>query len=35
MRTKDKIEKYLDRLIKKHNGSLVESELSRYYSIRG
>ena len=35
MRPKDKIEKYLDRLIKKHNGLLVESELSRYYSIRG
>lgn len=35
MRPKDKIEKYLDRLIKKHNGYLQESELSRYYSIRG
>ena len=35
MRQKDKIEKYLDRLIKKHNGALQESELSRYYSIRG
>ena len=35
MRQKDKIEKYLDRLIKKHNGVLQESELSRYYSIRG
>lgn len=35
MRPKDKIEKYLDRLIKKHDGLLVESERSRYYSIRG
>ena len=35
MRTKDKIEKYLDRFLKKHNGTLVESELSRYYSFRG
>lgn len=35
MRPKDKIEKYLDRLIKKHNGALQESELSRYYSVRG
>jgi len=35
MRQKDKIEKYLDRLIKKHNGCLQESELSRYYSVRG
>lgn len=35
MRKKDKIEKYLDRLIKKHKGILQESELSRYYSIRG
>lgn len=35
MRRKDKIEKYLDRLIKKHNGVLQESELSRYYSVRG
>ena len=35
MRQKDKIEKYLDRLIKKYNGSLQESGLSRYYSIRG
>ena len=35
MRQKDKIEKYLDRLIKKHNGVLQESELSRYYSVRG
>ena len=35
MRSKDKIEKYLDRLIKKHNGLLVESEHSRYYSIKG
>ena len=35
MRSKNKIEKYLDRLIKKHNGILVESEKSRYYSIRG
>lgn len=35
MRPKDKIEKYLDRLIKKHNGLLVESEYSRYYSIKG
>ena len=35
MRQKDKIEKYLDRLIKKYNGTLQESELSRYYSIRG
>lgn len=35
MRQKDKIEKYLDRLIKKHNGTLQESELSRYYSVRG
>lgn len=35
MRPKDKIEKYLDRLIKKHNGLLVESESSRYYSVKG
>ena len=35
MRQKNKIEKYLDRLIKKHNGVLAESEKSRYYSIRG
>lgn len=35
MRPKDKIEKYLDRLIKKHNGLLVESEHSRYYSVKG
>lgn len=35
MRQKDKIEKYLDKLIKKHNGILEESERSRYYSIRG
>jgi hypothetical protein len=35
MRNKDKIEKYLDRLIKIHNGILIESEKSRYYSIRG
>lgn len=35
MRSKDKIEKYLDRLIKKHNGKLIESEKSRYYSVRG
>lgn len=35
MRPKDKIEKYLDRLIKKHNGLLVESERSRYYSVKG
>lgn len=35
MRSKNKIEKYLDKLIKKHNGILVESEKSRYYSVRG
>jgi hypothetical protein len=35
MRQKDKIEKYLDKLIKKHNGTLQESEKSRYYSVRG
>lgn len=35
MREKNKIEKYLDRLIKKHNGILIESEKSRYYSVRG
>lgn len=35
MREKNKIEKYLDRLIKKHNGKLIESEKSRYYSVRG
>ena len=35
MRPKDKIEKYLDRLIKKHDGLLVESERSRYYSVKG
>ena len=35
MREKNKIEKYLDRLIKKHNGILVESEKSRYYSVSG
>jgi len=35
MRDKDKIEKYLDRLIKKYNGTLQESEKSRYYSIHG
>ena len=35
MRQKDKLEKYLDRLIKKHNGTLCESEKSRYYSVRG
>lgn len=35
MRQKNKIEKYLDRLIKKHNGILIESEKSRYYSVRG
>lgn len=35
MRQKDKIEKYLDRLIKRYNGTLQESELSRYYSVRG
>lgn len=35
MRPKDKIEKYLNRLIKKHKGVLQESEKSRYYSVRG
>lgn len=35
MRTKDKIEKYLDKLIKSHSGVCVECEKSRYYSIRG
>lgn len=35
MRPKDKIEKYLDRLIKKHDGLLIESERSRYYSVKG
>ena len=35
MRQKDKIEKYLDRFVKKHNGTLIESEKSRYYSIKG
>ena len=35
MRPKNKIEKYLDRLIKKHNGLLIESESSRYYSVKG
>ena len=35
MRQKNKIEKYLDRLIKKHNGTFIESEKSRYYSVRG
>lgn len=30
-RKKDKIEKYLDRLIKAHNGSYIESSKSRYY----
>ena len=30
MRDKDKIEKYLDRLIKIHNEILIESEKSRY-----
>lgn len=33
MRTKDKIEKYLDRLCKKYNGEVVESEHSRYYKF--
>ena len=35
MRPKNKIEKYLDILIKKHNGLLIESESSRYYSVKG
>lgn len=35
MRSKSKIEKYLDRLIKLHNGILIESDKSRYYSVRG
>lgn len=35
MRPKDKIEKYLCTLVKKHNGSLIESDKSRYYSVRG
>jgi len=33
MRTKDKIEKYLDRLCKKYGGKVVESERSRYYTF--
>jgi hypothetical protein len=33
MRTKDKIEKYLDRLCKKYNGRVIESEKSRYYTF--
>lgn len=33
MRTKDKIEKYLDRLCKKYNGTVIESEQSRYYNF--
>lgn len=35
MRKKDKIEKYLDKLIKLHNGELIESRTSRYYKING
>lgn len=35
MRDKDKIEKYLDRYVKKYHGTLCESEKSRYYSFRG
>ena len=35
MRSKDKVEKYLDRLVKKYNGKLVESSLSRYYTLFG
>ena len=35
MREKNKIEKYLDTLIKKHNGSVIRSERSSYYSIKG
>lgn len=35
MRKKDKIEKYLDRLVKLHGGELKESMKSRYYKING
>ena len=35
MRSKDKIEKYLEKLVKQHNGEYAESSKSRYYSIRG
>lgn len=35
MRKKDKIEKYLDRLIKLHNGHMNESSSSRYYFLNG
>lgn len=35
MRPKDKVEKYLNKLVKKYNGSIVESARSRYYSIKG
>lgn len=33
MRPQDKIEKYLSRLVKKYNGSMTESEHSRYYKF--
>lgn len=33
MRPKNKIEKYLDRLIKKYDGKVTESLKSRYYKI--
>lgn len=33
MRYKDKIEKYLDRLVAIYGGSLIESEKSRYYGF--
>jgi hypothetical protein len=33
MRNKDKIERYLDRLVTIYGGSLIESEKSRYYGF--
>lgn len=35
MREKNKIEKYLDTLIKKHNGTVSRSDRSSYYFVKG
>lgn len=35
VRPKDKIEKYLTSLVKKHNGNYLETKYSRYFSLNG
>ena len=35
VRPKDKIEKYLTSLVKKHNGNMLETKYSRYFSLNG